>query len=1441
MINVKLLAKPKKDNKGTAAGGSIASPGNSFLTGSLADEARHALTADQAKNATDADHAREADAAQESSHSVNSDKAADADHAVNADSATEAQHAKDSDHATTADKAHDLDADSPANSRFLSRQNPDTSQGHIRFKDGFTSDGDAVVNGYTLLGGGATVGSEDVNHNLHVYGGTYTHGYSETDGNSLVKGNAAIRGTANIAGEVNVGQNATLHRHLDVRGNAEVGGWVTTDRNGFKTKDFTQGSHGAAMYRDGENTYVEADFFTARKKFKAVTVEIDRTDHAGGALLLTPAAAECVYARILRDASGNATAWRAYFLAADAEGREITNDFAMSDLVRCQTWNLVRDADGFTGNRYWWRTVVGMSPSDGVVMEESMIEASQLPQYRHLVNRRCHYIDVSMADTGSCGVSAGDVMVTLGNADSVNHPDRQNAIMLSANGSSPFIHQYKGISSYSLDESRCPVKISPSGNKFTGEVRIIVDGKERDILTQLDILEERVRLSIASQGDTVNLLQPAFSATDSWRQHIGEGDGWLSQMPLLDAEGNITQPIERVENFWALVCTKAATPTVRYPSVNANLYCKGDTAYDRLPVAITKGEKYCFSMVLVNPWSYAYADALTRLPPYNSDGYVFFTLGFVYRETADPQEQPQYLSWRMPVKFDGRREMLVKQTFEAPCDAHGTIYITTPPMPEGQTAIRFHFGNLMLNRGTEAKPFNASSLLSQRQAEMLATIEGLRTTITANTRSIDTLTGRVKQTETDVSQLTQTANSISTEVASFKTSYIQDRNALTEQLDGISDEIGGLDNDLAMLSAAVGKNATLIQENRSRIDQTANQLTLEVSGLTTAIKEAEQRATQHADDGDKSLSASLTQAYKAAISLSEQGIRQTVEQKVSAAVSSANSHAESEDSRNRNEITAAYKSEIKQTAQSIRMEVSESVGYANLLYPLYATRDKWIASNAAGRVVPDAQHTGIEGCTDYAFRLDTVMSKVTESVKSGAFMFRQQGGSAWQQCPLELRKGETVTFSFRVNRPSWWWDYRAAGKLAEFRIGMNIPYSPADGEPLVWTGGTWSGDLCDTFVNDLQAVWHTVVKRFTAPCDCRCTLQIEMPFPLEGRTTDYGIFIDLPMCNKGATALPFVGMSEEERIVRNGLLATGIDISARKVTVTADTMEVRNNKGEMSAVFNADGSLNASLINTAQLDARELNARGDDGCGISIGMATSGGDSGTYVQEYWALKSSGSGTYRQVVQGLSTVRVEDSSGKMLQIPVFVRGFDEQGSLKWWISCEDGMRGSVADYGSYTFEQFTALRQRDQNKLWPQGTLPAASDGDSQTLYRLNSSASTNAEAKAKNGYVGTKASDFTTFKNNLADGRYFRLYSSHAIEREFLDSGGAVVWKVYYDNAEYWLFNAGRPTLHTYDKVERSRIKSGYDPNAQPLIPMPVDPDDPGLIINPLSEPVVDI
>ena len=1296
----------------------------------------------------------------------------------------------------------------------------------LHLAGGFTSDGDAAVNGYTRLGGGATVGSEDDSHNLHVYGGTFTHGYSETDGNSLVKGNAAVRGTANIGGEVDVGQNATLNRHLDVKGNAEVGGWVTADRNGFRTKDFTQGSHGAAMYRDGEDTYVEADFFTARKKFKAVSVEIDRTDHAGGALLLTPAAAECVYARILTDASGNATAWRAYFLADDAEGHEITNDFALSDLVRCQTWNLVRDADGFVGNRYWWRTVVAVSPSGGVVMAVSMIEASQLPQYRHLVGRRCHYIDVSLSDTGSCGVSAGDVMVTLGNADSVNHPDRQNAIMLSANGSSPFIHQYRGISSYSLDESRCPVKISPSGNKFTGEVRIIIDGKERDILTQLDILEERVRLSIASQGDTVNLLQPAFSATESWGQHIGEGEGWLSQMPVLDESGNVLEPVERVDNFWALVCTKQPTASDRYPTVNANFYCKGATSYDRLPVAVKEGEKYCFSTVLVNPWTESFVKGVTSRPPYNNDGYIFFTIGFVYRAAADPS-QPQSLNWRTPVKFDGRREILVKQTFEAPCDAHGTIFVSTPPMPEGQTAMRLHFGNMMLNHGTEAKPFNASVLLSQRQAEMLATINGLRTTITANTQNLDSLTGRVKQSETNISQLTQTASGISTEVASFKTSYVQDMNAMMEQLDGISDEIGGLDNDLAALGAAVGLNAQLIEDNRTAIEQTAKKLSLEVSGLTQAIADAESRARSHADDGDKSLSASLTQAYKAAINLSEQGIRQTVEQKVSAAVSSANSHAESEDDRNRDEITAEYKSEIKQTAQSISMEISESVGYANLLYPLYATRDKWIASNAAGRVVTDAPHTNIAGCTDYAFRLDTIMSKVTESVKSGAFMFRQQGASAWQQCPIELRKGETVTFSFRVYRPSWWWDYRAAGKLAEFRIGMNIPYSPADGEPLVWTGGTWSGDQCDTFVNDLQAVWHTVVKRFTAQCDCRCTLQIEMPFPLEGRTADYGIFIDLPMCNKGTIALPFVGMSEEERIVRNGLLATGIDIESRRITLTADTLKVRNNEGTEVAAFNADGSFNTGLIKADELQISHLSALKDN---VPIASVNAKGEG-----EYIIYRVHEGKRYEAVIYGLSTVSmprtvmlasdtdasaVPASEASALTptppvekieadvVEVIERGFNPDGSLKWWREADTGNR-AVPAQNNYTFTPvtlvYTQAARPVKGALDAYPSIPKYSLAQSVTLHRVHAGSAMTTEARQYDSRLVTSdAVSTANIASYLANGTYIQ---PGVQKREILANPKGEVYEYIYACATWLLITNGSIT----DRVECRDLVSSRD------------------------------
>lgn len=1287
------------------------------------------------------------------------------------------------------------------------QENGDAQLRHLQTRGRMAVDGNAAVKGYTSLEGGARVGTPDAASNLAVYG------------------DAGITGNINIGKELNVGGKTTLHNTLDVKGSAEVGGIVTSGR-GIMTKDFTQGAHGAGVYKDGDNTYVEADFFTARKKLKAVTVEIDRTDHAGGALLLTPAAAECVYARIILDAQGNALAWRAYFLAEDSEGRKITNDFALSDQVRCQTWNLVKDADGFTGNRYWWRTVVALSPSDGVILTEDMVDSNESAAYRHIIGRRCHYIDISQSDTGSCNVCAGDVMVTLGNRDGVNHPDRQNAIMLSSNGASPFIYEYKGIDSYSLDESKCPVKISPSSNKFTGEVRIIVDGKERDILTQLEILEERIRLSIASQGQSSNLLLPAFASVDTWGQHIGEGEGWLSQMPVLDESGNVLEPVERVDNFWALVCTKQPTASDRYPTVNANFYCKGATSYDRLPVAVKEGEKYCFSTVLVNPWTESFVKGVTSRPPYNNDGYIFFTIGFVYRAAADPS-QLQYLNWRTPVKFDGRREILVKQTFEAPCDAHGTIYVCTPPMPEGQTAMRLHFGNMMLNHGTEAKPFNASALLSQRQAEMLATINGLRTIITANTQNIDSLTGRVKQSETNISQLTQTTSGISTEVASFKTSYIQDMNAMMGQLDGISDEIGGLDNDLAALGAAVGLNAQLIEDNRTAIEQTAKKLSLEVSGLTQAIADAESRARSHADDGDKSLSASLTQAYKAAINLSEQGIRQTVEQKVSAAVSSANSHAESEDDRNRDEITAEYKSEIKQTAQSIRMEISESVGYANLLYPLYATRDKWIASNAAGRVVTDAPHTNIAGCTDYAFRLDTIMSKVTESVKSGAFMFRQQGTSAWQQCPLELRKGETVTFSFRVNRPSWWWDYRAAGKLSEFRIGMNIPYSTADGEPLVWTGGTWSGDLCDTFVNDLQAVWHTVVKRFTAPCDCRCTLQIEMPFPLEGRTADYGIFIDLPMCNKGTIALPFVGMSEEERIVRNGLLATGIDIESRRITLTADTFKVRNNEGTEVAAFNADGSFNTGLIKADELQISHLSALKDN---VPIASVNAKGEG-----EYIIYRVHEGKRYEAVIYGLSTVSMPrtvmlasgedpvaapatETSAQTPTLPVekieadvvevIERGFNPDGSLKWWREADTGNR-AVPSQTSYTFTPvtlvYTQTARPTKGALEDYPSIPKYSLAQSVVLHRVHAGSGMSAEARQYDSRLVTSdAVSTANIASYLANGTYIQ---PGVQKMEILANPKGEVYEYIYACATWLVVTNGSIT----DRVECRDLVSSRD------------------------------
>ena len=97
--------------------------------------------------------------------------------------------------------------------------------------------------------------------------------------------------------------------------------------------------------------------------------------------------------------------------------------------------------DGISVTRQYWRRVVGIG-SD--------------------------YVDLSVSDclAGSDIPRAGDTIAALG---SKTDASRQNAIVISSYGAgSPSIKLYMGIDDYELSDTKCPIVISPNGNKFTG-------------------------------------------------------------------------------------------------------------------------------------------------------------------------------------------------------------------------------------------------------------------------------------------------------------------------------------------------------------------------------------------------------------------------------------------------------------------------------------------------------------------------------------------------------------------------------------------------------------------------------------------------------------------------------------------------------------------------------------------------------------------------------------------------------------------------------------------------------------------------------------------------------------------------------------------------------------------------------------------------------------
>lgn len=68
----------------------------------------------------------------------------------------------------------------------------------------------------------------------------------------------------------------------------------------------------------------------------------------------------------------------------------------------------------------------------------------------------------------------------------------------------------------------------------------------------------------------------------------------------------------------------------------------------------------------------------------------------------------------------------------------------------------------------------------------------------------------------------------------------------------------------------------------------------------------------------------------------------------------------------------------------------------------------------------------------------------------------------------------------------------------------------------------------------------------------------------------------------------------------DGLRRTGIDIAQRKITLTSDTVEVKNNIGETTALLDKDGMLRTNMIRAKELNVGQVTAGNEDGQRVEV-------------------------------------------------------------------------------------------------------------------------------------------------------------------------------------------------------------------------------------------------
>lgn len=188
-------------------------------------------------------------------------------------------------------------------------------------------------------------------------------------------------------------------------------------------------------------------------------LEVRKLTYAGGNFVFSPAGGTMAHVEELRDGD-EISGWRCYFLADDGT-TETSNMWKEGDQALCETSNVESGVSYAAGNKRYWRRVSGVSAENVQIYGpdgNAMYDGNKFA-----------WIDLMASDCeeGSDIPAAGDTVCCMGNRTETT---RQNAIVIYTTGDmAPAFIEYQGIDSYSLEGCDKTVISPVTGSKFRGK------------------------------------------------------------------------------------------------------------------------------------------------------------------------------------------------------------------------------------------------------------------------------------------------------------------------------------------------------------------------------------------------------------------------------------------------------------------------------------------------------------------------------------------------------------------------------------------------------------------------------------------------------------------------------------------------------------------------------------------------------------------------------------------------------------------------------------------------------------------------------------------------------------------------------------------------------------------------------------------------------------